>query len=272
MCLIGFAWKAHRHFDLLVAANRDEWHARPTAAAHWWQSPQDTTSIFAGRDLQAGGTWLGVTREGRFAALTNFRDPAEKKPHAPSRGELVSAFLRTDSSPETFLQSLSQRSAEYAGFNLLCADRDSIGVLSSPSNDMRMLPPGVYALSNGVLDAPWPKALAAKSGFGELLQQKMPEDARQMASLKESLEESLIALMSDTRVADDAQLPETGVGLEWERRLSAIKIVSPDYGTRCTTVLARDIDGNTNFVERTFDPRGDVTQEVRETVPTMIRT
>jgi uncharacterized protein with NRDE domain len=277
MCLIVFAWKAHQEYDLIVAANRDEWHARQTAAAHWWPA-----------DLQAGGTWLGVTRNGRFAALTNFRDPSEKKPHAPSRGELVANFLQSDETPEKFLTSLATRANDYAGFNLLCADRDAIGYLTSPSARVQMLKPGVHVLSNGVLDEAWPKAMRAKSGLNALLGQKMPENARQMVSLVRLSEkepavrpelveghgrnlldqqhEALFTLMSDTHIADDASLPQTGVGIEWERRLSAIKIVSPDYGTRCTTVLTRHVDGDVKFAERTLGANGDVTAEVHEMI------
>jgi uncharacterized protein with NRDE domain len=248
MCLIVFNWQPSADITLQLAANRDEWHARSAAPAAWWSDQ----AIYAGRDLQAGGTWLGVTRAGRFAALTNFRDPSERKSNAPSRGELVTRFLLNDASPADFLRALAKDSARYAGFNFLCSDGRQLGYLSSPTATVAMLMPGTYALSNGVLDAPWPKVTRVKSLFDVLIETSMPEEARQMASF---------SMLNDTHIAADDALPDTGVGIEWERRLSAIKIVSPDYGTRCSTVLEMRADGEIVFREWTYANDGAVTSE-----------
>jgi uncharacterized protein with NRDE domain len=244
MCLIAFAWKAHPDYPLIVAANRDEWRARPAAAAHWWE---DAPEILAGRDLQAGGTWLGVSRSGRFAALTNFRDPSDKKPEAPSRGELVARFLESETEPRAFLQELRRDAARYAGFNLLVGARDALWFFSQREDEILPVPPGVHALSNHTLNEPWPKVEMAKSALGEALEGKMAWKARQSLCF---------AFLSNEKQAPDESLPDTGVGREWERRLSSALIVGQDYGTRASTVLGFAADGRVDFVERTLEANG----------------
>jgi uncharacterized protein with NRDE domain len=245
MCLIAFAWRAHPEISLLVAANRDEWRDRPAAPATWWD---DAPHILGGRDLQAGGTWLGVTNRGRFAAITNFRDPAARKTVAPSRGQLVSNFLRGDMPPKAYLAELATRAAAYNDFNLLVGEGASLMIFSSRDALMEEVAPGVHALSNHRLNEPWPKVIASKSTIHELLQAKMSENDLLAGSL---------SMLSNTAQAPDHALPNTGVGLEWERRLSAPLIVGADYGTRCSTtmLIAR---GHAAFAEHTRGADGDV--------------
>ena len=225
MCLIVFAWKVVPGIPLLAAANRDEFYERPAAPAEWWE---DQAHIYAGRDLQGGGTWMGVTREGRFAAITNIRAPSEKKDVAPSRGEIVAGYLSGIASPQQFVDDLAPRAEQYNGFNLLVGNREELVWYSNGSPDDarngRSLPPGVYGLSNGSLDSPWHKVVTAKAQFSSLLCQGAPEDA-------------YFEMLADTSLAPDCRLPSTGVSLEWERILSAVCIESPRYGTRSSTVV-----------------------------------
>lgn len=238
MCLILLAWHSHPDYPLVVAANRDEFFARPTAGAGFWE---DAPQVLAGRDLQAGGTWLGATRSGRFAALTNFRDPARNKSGVPSRGQLVSGFLSGTESAAEYLRELESIADRYNGFNLVFGDLGGLWCFSNCGEGERELAPGVYGLSNHLLDTPWPKVARGKSALGEALQ-ALPDDA------------PLFALLRDDRVAPDEELPRTGVSLEWERLLSAAFVRSPAYGTRSSTVVLVDRAGRLTFVEQTYDP------------------
>ncbi|HKA77221.1 MAG TPA: NRDE family protein [Pseudolabrys sp.] len=246
MCLIVFAWQAHPDYPLIVAANRDEWRDRPAAPAAWWK---DAPDILAGRDLEAGGTWLGVTRSGRFAAITNFRDPSDRKSTAPSRGQLVADFLRGNDSPRDYLDALAPNAARYNGFNLLLADEKSMCFFGSREGEIIDVEPGIHGLSNHLLDEPWPKVEKAKSALGAILQAKMAGNA---------LQERSFTFLSDTEQAQDKALPDTGVGLEWERVLSPALIVTEKYGTRCSTVLLRG-EREIVFEERTRGVAGEVT-------------
>ena len=246
MCLIAFAWNAHPDYRLIVGANRDEWHDRPAAPAAWWA---DFPQILAGRDLKAGGTWMGVTRTGRFGAITNFRDPSDKNSTARSRGELVTAFLSGDATPSAFLLETKQHAHAYNGFNLVVGDRSSLAYFSSRDQAIQILGPGVYALSNHMLNEPWPKVIVAKSALEALLQIKMSEEARRMAIYK---------LLSDDQKAPDSTLPVTGVGIEWERVLSPALIVTEKYGTRASTIVSLANDGRTSFEEHIRAPDGSV--------------
>ncbi len=242
MCLILVAWQAHPDFPLVVAANRDEFYARRTASADFWPEAPD---LLAGRDLEAGGTWLGITRSGRFAALTNYRDPATHKPQAPSRGKLVADFLAGDATIDTYLDALE--ATAYNGFNLLLGDRRKLVAFSNVSLQRHELAPGVYGLSNALLDTPWPKVGAGKTALNAALQ-SLPDEA------------ALFKLLRDDTRHPDASLPATGVSLSWERLLSAAFIRSPEYGTRCSTVIkvGIDRDGNhaTSFDEQSWLPIG----------------
>jgi uncharacterized protein with NRDE domain len=240
MCLIAIAWQAHPRYPLVVAANRDEWRDRPAAPAHWWP---DAPGLLAGRDLQAGGTWMGVTRGRRFAAVTNFRDPSDRRSTALSRGTLVTAFLLGDDAPEAFLGRLAPSASQYNGFNLLVGDGDTLLYFGSREGEVRAVEPGVHALSNHLLDEPWPKVQRARAVLGE--------------SLGDG-DEPLFAMLSDATPAPDSLLPDTGVGLERERMLSPILIAGPDYGTRASTVLRAGREA-ARFEERTRDASGAVT-------------
>lgn len=238
MCLILLAWHAHPDYPLVVAANRDEFFSRRTAAADFWN---DAPDVLAGRDLEAGGTWLGVTRSGRFAALTNYRDPMRNKTDAPSRGELVSRFLAGGQTPQAYLSELESGVARYNGFNLVFGDLDGLRCFSNCGEGEQVLAPGVYGLSNHLLDTPWPKVARGKSALNAALQ-ALPDQA------------PLFALLRDDRIAPDEALPRTGVSQEWERLLSAAFVRSLHYGTRSATVLLRDHSGRVRFVEQGFLP------------------
>lgn len=242
MCLILFAWRMDEDFPLVLAANRDEFYERPSAPAAFWE---DAPDLLAGRDLREGGTWLGITTKGRVAALTNYRDPASLKIGAPSRGRLVSDYLRSGEVPEAYLRGISSNSDRFNGFNLLVGDP---GVLFCYSNRgaRERLDPGIYGLSNRLLDTPWPKVERGKAALSVLLKDK-----------KALSPEGLFALLADRTRPPDDRLPDTGVGLEWERVLSPLFIESPVYGTRSSTVLLIDRRGEVTFAEREFNGGGD---------------
>ena len=254
MCLILLAWQTHPDYPLVVAANRDEFFVRPSAPAAFWTEAPD---ILAGRDLQAGGTWLGVTRGRRFAALTNFRDGGKQGSDAPSRGALVADFLAGKCDPEAYLEALSKRGADYNGFNLFVGDDRRLGYYSNREPGPRWLAPGIYGLSNHLLDTPWPKLSATKAAFADALAQ-LPEST------------PFLQLHADQDIVADAQLPETGVPLEWERILSAVFVTSPDYGTRASTLLTMERTGRVTLLERSFGrdatPLGEVTERFQSSV------
>lgn len=244
MCLIVFAWQPQGAMPLRLAANRDEFYARPSAALSEWQ---EAPGVFAGRDLQAGGTWLGVTAEGRFAALTNIRDPGQKI-GPRSRGELTADYLRGQAAPQVYLETLMARAADYAGFNLLLGDATQLWYFNSQERQAHRLQAGVYGLSNAGLDTPWPKLLLARS----TLQARL-----------DGADEELLALLADHSQPAEHLLPDTGIGLATERLLSSVFIASAAYGTRASTVLNLGQDGHWNIVERSFGPHGAVLGEVR---------
>jgi uncharacterized protein with NRDE domain len=248
MCLIVLAWRAAAEYPLVVAANRDEWRERPAEPARWWR---DSPELLAGRDLQAGGTWMGITRGGRFAAVTNFRDPSDKRSTARSRGGLVTEFLLGAESPGRFLASLATRSREYNGFNLILGDATSLFYYGSREGEARPIEPGVHGLSNHLLDEPWPKVVRGKERMEAALAARDPAPA-------------LFEMLSETAVAPDAELPRTGVGLEWERRLASALIVGEDYGTRASTVLTIASSGQVLLEERTRDAGGRVASVAAE--------
>jgi len=231
MCLIVFAWRLVPSVPLIAAANRDEFYARASAPAGLWP---EHPHVYAGRDLQAGGSWMGITQpqndgaSSRFAAITNIRAPSEHKDKAPSRGHLVADFLAGDMSPQDYINGIRADAHAYNGFNLVLGDRDTLIWYSNngdadPRNG-KPLEPGIYGLSNALLDAPWPKVLKTKAQFASLLCLGAPDDA-------------YFEMLADTTPAPDLRLPETGVPLETERMLSAVRIESPHYGTRTSTVV-----------------------------------
>jgi uncharacterized protein with NRDE domain len=242
MCLVLVVWRVHPLYPCLVAANRDEFHTRPAARAEWWR---DHPQILAGRDLTAGGTWLGLTRTGRFAALTNYRDPEQRRTGAPgivtpSRGALVTAMLESGASVAEGLAYLRGVGANYNAFNLIFSDGERLGIYESVLRQGRELGPGIYGLSNHLLDTPWPKVQNAKSRL-------------ESALLEMAGTAPLLALLRDDRPAPDAQLPQTGVSLEWERLLSSAFVRAPDYGTRCSTIIRIDTRRRAYFDEWSWD-------------------
>jgi uncharacterized protein with NRDE domain len=244
MCLVLVVWRMHAQYPCVVAANRDEFHARPAARAEWWP---DHPGILAGRDLEAGGTWLGVTRTGRFAALTNYRDPQRRAAASgaatPSRGALVTSVLESGASVAECLSHLGAVGANYNGFNLIFSDGERLGIYESVPGAGRELGPGIYGLSNHLLDTPWPKVQIAKSRL-------------QAALLGLTDTAPLLDLLRDDRPASDALLPQTGVSLEWERLLSSAFVRAPDYGTRCSTIIRIAHEGRAYFDEWSWDSIG----------------
>lgn len=241
MCLIVVGWRVHPDYPLVVAANRDEFYARPsTAIARWPDAPH----VICGRDLEAGGTWFGITDTGRFAAVTNVREPGMAK-GALSRGALTRNFLTSEQSASDYAATLDNR--QYSGFNLLLADGDELVYCTNRDGAPRALPPGVYGLSNHLLDSPWPKLVTARRRLAAALP-RLPDTS------------ALFALLADAEIVPDHELPSTGVSLEWERLLSAIFVQSADYGTRASTVAWLRHDSAVSVREKTFGPNGQAIQ------------
>lgn len=236
MCLVLFSYRSHPEYRLVLAANRDEFYGRPTAAAGF---RRDSPGVLAGRDLEAGGTWLGITRTGRIALVTNYRDPAIQKTNAPSRGALTFDFLTGQDPPERYMEAVRERAEAYNGFNLIVGDPSGLWYLSNLEREVRPLSPGVYGLSNHLLDTPWPKVERGKAALRHLLEND------RVAS------DSLLDILNDPAIAPDEALPDTGVGTDLERMLSALFITSPDYGTRSSTAILVKADGEVEFTERT---------------------
>jgi uncharacterized protein with NRDE domain len=235
MCLILFAWQQHPDLPLIVIANRDEYYARASRDAHWWED----ADIFAGRDLEADGTWLGVNRQGRFAAVTNVREAGAMRQGLRSRGELTRNFLGTDATATAYLQQLQEHDQEYAGFNLLLGDAQALWFYSNRERRIRRIEAGVYGVSNGQFDEPWPKLKSAREALA--------------AQLVDSVEHNrLMDILTDQHIAADHELPGTGVELDIERLLSSRFIRSPDYGTRACTVVTFAQNGQIDFSEQNY--------------------
>jgi uncharacterized protein with NRDE domain len=250
MCLILFAHEAHARHRLVVAANRDELYARPTAPAAWWD---DAPGVLGGRDLRGRGSWMGVTRSGRWAAVTNYRGGPSERTDAPSRGEIVGEFLRGSDSPADFVARLRPRAGSYNGFNLLVGEPGSVFWLSNrgPGGPGQPVAPGIHGVSNDLLDTPWPKVDRGKRALEGLLAQAEP------------VPERMLEILLDRTVAADHELPDTGVGIALERALSTMFIATPEYGTRASTALLIDRDGRALFVERTHYPGESRTEDRR---------
>jgi len=247
MCLALIAFGAHPRYRVVIAANRDEFHARPAAPAAWWDE-----GILAGRDLKAGGAWLGVDRRGRFAFVTNVREPSRQDPAAPSRGALVPRLLGEDAALSAALPAIVTDGDRHNGFNLVAGAVSELHWGSNRAASPATLPRGIYGVSNHLLDTPWPKVERTKTAFARWC--AGPNGTDDLAPV--------FALLRDTGRAPDEDLPATGVPLEWERMLSSPFIVSPAYGTRCSTVLTIAPGGEVRLVERSFDPAGTETGEV----------
>ncbi len=236
MCLIIFSYADHPRYRLAVAANRDEFRRRPARPVHFWP---DAPEILAGRDLTGGGTWMGVSRSGRFAALTNFRDPGSVRKDGPSRGDLVTEFLRSDLPARDCIRTISG-DRRYNGFNLLAFDGSALCYYGDRDGEVRRVSPGLHGLSNHLLDTPWPKVERAEAALSAPLAEN-PVDP-----------EALFRVLSDRSRPPDERLPDTGMGLAWERLLSPIFIAGDLYGTRCASVVLISHSGKVDFWERTF--------------------
>lgn len=247
MCLLAVAWKVHPRWSVVMAGNRDEAHERPTAALARWPG---AAGILAGQDLRSGGTWAGLSTSGRMAVVTNVRDPRISLPQAPSRGVLPVDFLSAQATAPDMAEQVLRRASGFAPFNLLVADPDEAYFVSNYPEPRRLaLTPGVHGLSNGDLDEPWPKTRDLMRALSDW-----------MNTGEEDLDRLWLALAND-RTASDADLPDTGVGLERERLLSAAFIRNPVYGTRASTIIAIDQQGSGWISERRFDASGALTGE-----------
>jgi uncharacterized protein with NRDE domain len=237
MCVLLFSLAQHSKYPLVVAANRDEFLARPTQAAGFWE---DAPHVLAGRDLSQGGTWLGITRDGRFAAITNFRDPPAKRIDRPSRGHLVSEFLRGNDTPAEYVAELIERAQQYNGFSLIVGHGREFCYYANLEREPRTLSPGLYGLSNHLLDTPWPKVVRGKQALAQLMSAERGPEAEQ-----------LFGILADGTPANEAELPDTVAGGERELWLSPLFVSGADYGTRSSTVLWIE-NGEVTFIERTF--------------------
>ena len=236
MCLVNFQFRTHPTYPLIVVANRDEFYERPTESAHFWE---DHPTILAGRDLLQMGTWLGVSKAGRFAALTNFRDP-QLKPGYLSRGDIVRNFLIGHQGPKDFIEELKNNRDSYGGYNIVIGDRHQLFHYNNILDEMNEVSPGTHSLSNHTLNTPWPKVEKGKQRLAEHL-------------LLDDIEVgTLFDLLTDESIAQDSELPDTGVGIELERSLSPLFIKMPNYGTRSSTVLLMDENQKITFAERTY--------------------
>lgn len=242
MCLILVAYRACTEYPLVIAANRDEAYSRPALPADRWT---DCPRIYGGRDLEAGGTWLGISLDGRYAALTNFRQGGARDATLRSRGELVASYLRADTAPSSYMESVQQRAAQYNGFSMLAGDGRDLYFYSNRGNGIRRVTPGVHGLSNHLLDEPWPKVINGTAA----LQSWLGLDTGPLAA-------NLYRFLADRTTAPDHLLPSTGVDAQRERELSAAFIAAEQYGTRASSVIIVRADGEIFFGERAFGPRG----------------
>lgn len=236
MCIIAFQYNSHATFKLVVVANRDEFYHRPTAPAHFWE---EAPHIFAGKDLQQGGTWLGVNKAGRFVAITNYRDPKLAEYGEYSRGTIATNFLNSKQTVNEFIQELAQNKDKYGPFNILAYDGQSFLHYNNFFDETMPIDEGIHCLCNATINTPWPKVTTLTQHFTELLGQQ------------DFQHEELFQLMLDKTIVEDEFLPSTGVPLELERELSSIFVKRDDYGTRCSTVVLID-EVKIQFVERTF--------------------
>ena len=246
MCLIALSLGQSDQYPFILAANRDEFHARPTKSAHWWPDKPD---ILGGRDLQAGGTWLALHRSGRFATVTNFRDAAPPSPRLLSRGHLVTGFLESKLGPSDYLNTI--RESAYAGFNLIVGTISEVAYLSNREDGTRSLGPGTYGLSNALLDGPWHKV------------ERTREQLSSLVDRSDINETNLMRLMNDRGKAPVSEVEKGHLDFETAHGITAPFIVMPDYGTRCTTIVLGDKEGNWRFTERRFDPAGQKAGESR---------
>lgn len=242
MCLTVFAFKTNKKYPLIFASNRDEFYDRPAEPATFWYDHPD---LLAGRDLKAGGTWLGMTTSHRFAAITNYRDMDNIKDNAPSRGDIVSDYLTSDKSAPDFIEDLRKSAKRYNGFNLIAGTTSELWYYSNVKDQIEKIKPGIHALSNAFLDTSWPKTEKARERFSQILKKD-----------EEISRSKFFDLLQDQEIFPDHKLPSTGLSPEMERLVSSIFITSESYGTRCSTVIKADPspEGITTFTEKSYKP------------------
>jgi len=240
MCLIVFGFDVHPEYKLILAGNRDEFYQRPAIKAQFWD---DKPNILGGRDSQAGGTWLAINRDGRFAAITNYRDIPRHDPDAKSRGHIITDYLTGTLNPVDYLHHLHFNREVYNGYNLITGDMNSIAHYSNYEKKVNVISPGVYGISNALMNTPWFKVDKAKNNFDRLLKTGSVDD------------ESLFSILTDSERAAMSDLPQTGLEPEMEHAVSSVFIKTPDYGSRCSTLLYLKRDGTVRFVERSYDPQ-----------------
>ena len=248
MCLIAFAFKAHPVYDLILIANRDEFYERPTRAAQFW-TEENLPDLLAGKDLQGGGTWMGITKEGKWGALTNYRDPSWKRDNPPTRGNIVLDYLTTDASPSDYLNHLQKTAPQYEGFNVLTGSGDQLFHYSNADDKITELEAGIHGVSNAVLDTPWPKLEFVKSELAACVDQDRINP------------EMLFQILENQQETEDEALPKTGIPYEWEKAISPVFIQTENYGTRCSSLLLIKKDGNKTFIERRFSAMGEILEE-----------
>lgn len=246
MCLVVIAWQQHADYPLIVAGNRDEFHARPTQPAHWWQ---DQPNILGGRDLQAGGTWLGLSSSGRFATVTNYRDAQKSEAGHRSRGHLITDFLQGDATPIEAMRDIKLDA--YAGFNLLTFDGETLGWCSNRGGEIRELEPGYYGLSNALLDSPWHKVRRSRLALQNLIEADNVNETQ------------LLRLLDDRVKAPVNEIESDHLPFDKAHAISAPFIVMPDYGTRCSSVATLTSSGEWKFHERRFNAAGKVAGDSR---------
>ena len=238
MCLIFLSIKQHPTYKLIIAANRDEFYERKTAPAHFWD---DAPHVVGGRDLEASGTWMAMSRHGKISMVTNYRDLKNLKNQAPSRGQLVSDYLFNNDEPKYYLERISKNAHAYNGFNLIVGKLDELYYFSNYKNSIEEIPSGLHGLSNHLLNTPWPKVEQGVKDMKRALSEEIINSPL------------LFDILRNEAIAPDDMLPDTGVGLERERMLSSMFIKSPNYGTRCSTVVLVNQQNEVSYTERVYD-------------------
>lgn len=245
MCLITFAYKVHPKYKLVLAANRDEFYGRASRDAQFWDD-EGYPMLLAGKDIEAGGTWMGANKHGKWGALTNYRDPQLVKANPPSRGELVLDFLKNEKLPNQQLDQIKLSASNYNGFNLLLGDSKSLYHYSNVNDTTTKIESGIHGVSNALLDTSWPKLDQAKT------------DLEKIVNNESFMTEQLFDLLKNEQKPPIEQLPNTGIPEEWEKAVSSVFIKTENYGTRCSTLLLIDNDNKGTFIERRYDPRTSV--------------
>lgn len=240
MCLIAFAYKIHPVYDLVLIANRDEFYARPTREAMFW-SEEGFPDLLAGKDMEAGGTWMGITQTGKWAAVTNYRDISNIKENAPSRGNLVLDYLKGNNSAQNYLENIHNKADSYNGFNLLIGEEENVYYYSNQTHKITVVQPGIYSLSNALLNTHWPKSDTAKKNLQTCIANNTLDKT------------SLFAILTDFEKAPEKKLPHTGLPAEMEKELSSIFIKTQNYGTRSSTLLLKEKSGKASFIERLYN-------------------